>query len=468
MPSFNIPLIAPVNQNVDPIALEVFAAEIRDGYIDDAGYLVRRAGRQLFSDIGVTGEITGLYFWEERGALIVVSEGLVYRVDRDGSSTSIGTGLTYSGTPTFAAFVQQGKQQLAIANGGSLLITDGDTSQLVTDLDLPERVSHVVHFDGFLVVNNLITGRFHYSEILDAFSWSALDFQSAESKPDPVVAMNTIGGILYAFGTRSVEAFYNEGGDAFERNRTAEVQGGILAPHSLAQIQSSLFYVDDFKRVVLLAGNGSSVISNPIGRKLEEVQDLEKSVGSVLIIGGQSFYVLRTPSRTFVYDVLHNMWHDWGHWNSFTSDYDNFDSKMITVSRAWGTAFCGGPLGKVYEMNTSYYTDEGRPMRTMIRSGYLSHGSPNLKISNRLAFRLKRGVASTSNAPDVTLRYRDEDEGAFSNEETISLGSAGESDFYVTFQANGQYRARQYELSCASDAQFIIGGIQEDVTEMVS
>ena len=56
-----------------------------------------------------------------------------------------------------------------------------------------------------MVFNELGTGRFFWSQILDPGNLDALDFASAEARPDPLVGLKVSHGELILFGSTSVE-----------------------------------------------------------------------------------------------------------------------------------------------------------------------------------------------------------------------------------------------------------------------
>jgi hypothetical protein len=464
MPSARLPLVSPVNENLDPIESTVFADEIWDGFLNEAGSLVRRPGVKDFCTLPVSTKVDGLYFWEEVGVLVAVSNGNVYTIDEDGNYTLIGNGMNFGSKVSFAAYNTSGDQRLAMCNGGSIWILKGGSLNKITDVDAPTSATNVIHFDGYLISNNLDDGTFRYSEVLNVESWSALDFGSAESKPDPIVAVRSIGGYIYLIGSRTTEVYYNDESTPFVRNRSLELPGGTLAPDSVVQVRQSLIYLDDRKRVVIHTGGDARVVSGAISQDLLELTESEEVSGASLTVSGKIFYVLRSKSETFVYDIDNGIWYRWGKWNSLTREYDNYYPAIIDFSRKWGRSFIasGSSDGKVLEVSRTTYQDEGEAIRTSVRSGYIDHGTALTKTCKTLAFRVKRGTASVGETEVlVDLRARNE-LGGWDLWKSFEIGEVGDTDFYVWFMGLGIYRARQWEVSCASNTPFIMSGVTEE------
>ena len=63
----------------------------------------------------------------------------------------------------------------------------------------------MAYLNGVMVFNELGSGRFFWRQILDPGNLDALDFASAEARPDPLVGLKASHGELILFGSTSVE-----------------------------------------------------------------------------------------------------------------------------------------------------------------------------------------------------------------------------------------------------------------------
>ena len=75
------------------------------------------------------------------------------------------------------------------------------------------------------------------SALLDGTDYDALDFTSAESKADNLVAVFSDHSELWAFGTDTIEIYYNTGGTAFPFSRInqALIERGCIGKYCIAK-----------------------------------------------------------------------------------------------------------------------------------------------------------------------------------------------------------------------------------------
>ncbi|MDB4312248.1 hypothetical protein N9937_02335 [bacterium] len=498
-----IPLFAPAQQNVDEIQLKTFASKLIDGYIDEAGFINKRPGLASFVTLGSSKKVDGLYWWNEKSLLIAVSGGAAYKITAAGAVTSLGTGLATGTRPTFAISKPAGVDTLFIANGGNVFYTTGTTLTNLEsdDTDVPDAVTHIVELDSYLIVNSVGTGQFHFSTVLDPFTWSALDFGTAEGSPDDINAIAVRGRELLLFGQRSIETYYNDGVTPFIRLQGGETASGISAPYSIVEIQGTLYFLDDKRRFVRLVGRQTEIISTPFDRTVQTLDTVADAIASDVTVAGQSFYLITFPTatrpdgsaqvgQTYVYDYRLDRWCEWAKWTG--TEYGPFKYSSHAYSIQSGINYVGSNTtdGKVYKLLRTTYQDDGSDIRTVINSGYFDHGSMTKKKSRRLMGRIKRGIGLdvTDLLDDtgdvlldhlgdamqdgvistVSIKHRDETQTSYGGEITFDLGVTGDENFYFDIMQGGIYRARSYEIVNASNTPFIMGDMEEEVELLTS
>ena len=116
--------------------------------------------------------------------------------------------------------------------------------------------------------------------------------------------------------------------------------------------------------------------------------------------------------------------------------------------------------GYIYEIKDNIYTDNGDILKTVRRTGHITHGTNSLKKSHELRLRIKRGVGSISEDVVMMMRWRD-DNGEWGNEQMLSLGKVGDKDIFVTLKPMGFYHSRQYEFSHTDNSQFVLIDAEE-------
>ena len=114
----------------------------------------------------------------------------------------------------------------------------GSTFAVITDTDW-KPASHVAYINGIMVFNELGTGRFFWSQILDPGNLDALDFAQREARPDPLVGLKVSHGELILFGTTSVEWWVPTGNflAPFQRLPGAVIDIGCYSGHSHPHVQ---------------------------------------------------------------------------------------------------------------------------------------------------------------------------------------------------------------------------------------
>ena len=76
MATARIPLTdAKLFTNVDESVINAPAADMYDGYVDEAGAFNRRPGMSQFVDLGTDAPVDGIFYWPEVDYLVAVSKG---------------------------------------------------------------------------------------------------------------------------------------------------------------------------------------------------------------------------------------------------------------------------------------------------------------------------------------------------------------------------------------------------------
>lgn len=498
-----VPLFSPAQQNVDQIQLKSFASKLIDSYIDEAGYINKRPGLEAYATLGSSAAVDGLLWWDEKSLLIAVSGGNVYKIDGTPTVTLLGTGLQTGTRPIFALAKPAGVDTVFLANGGNVFYTDGTTlTNLETDdPDVPDAVTFLVQLDSYIITNNVGTGKFHFSSVLDPFTWSALDFATAEGQPDDINGIAVRGRELLLFGPRSIEAWYNDGVTPFIRFQGGEISSGLSAPYTLTQVDDVFYFLDDRRRFVRLVGRQTEIISTPFDRTVQSLDTVADAYADDVTVAGQSLIVITFPSAartdgsselgvTYVYDYRLNRWCEWAEWKG--TEYSHFKCLSYAYSNPDGVNYVGSNTtdGDIYKLNRTTYLDDGAEIRTVINSGFFDHGSMAKKKSRRLMGRVKRGIGTDVTAledhlgseiidwlgdtisdgvvPTMTIKHRDETEATYGGEITFDLGTTGDENFFFDIRQGGIYRARSYEIVSNTNTPFIMGDMEEEVELLTS
>jgi hypothetical protein len=356
-----------------------------------------------------------------------------------------------------------------MANGGPMVYTTlAGPLTTVADADAPTQVSHVAYMDGYILANNLNSASNQYiqfSAINDLTTWAALDTFKAEGEPDAVVAFQEGFRELLLLGRRSVEFWVNDGTTPFSRLPGAVQSFGTEAPYSLARVGGTWMWLDHERRMVTMQGRQVQRVSTPYDRVLQRYTSVSDAVAYTVSVDGFPLYVLNFPTarQTLVYNYETQQWHKWGYWDTGSATYQRFRGLSYCYARAWNLHLVGDHTnGIIYKMDRTVYSDNGNPMRTLIRTGHYSHGREFTKRSDLLRLRCKRGVATggVSN-PIVSVRRRVNNGAQWQNERFGSLGQVGQHELHLDYRRNGIFKTCQLEIVHSDPTEFILVGAQE-------
>lgn len=463
MPKIKIPFKGKLYQNVDEIELNEFTPLLIDGWVDEFGFTHKRPGLVQLVDLGTSAPVDGVFWDDVFGCLYAVSNGKIFKVtDKEGTNSDItGDALLAGSRPSF---VQTGTYAV-FANGSKMVYYDNsDNTAFIPGAVAPDEVTHLAFLDGYLIANHINDSKFYFAA--DILSWNALDFATAESKPDFIRAIGVAWNELLLAGNQSMEFWQDDGVSPFSRLSGALVERGIGSIYTLKLIDNNWFFIDSERRLIRLEGRSPKVISTPIEKQLQTGAGIAGIMADHITVGGKALYALHCPDDdlTYVYDYKNNDWALWGKWDSESAIYNRWLGNTVAYSPAWNLHIVGSRVdGKLYKMSDSYYDDAGATIRTIRRSPYTDHDTYVQKRCNALTFKFKRGVGLSGDSPHATLRWRDDGSKIWSNEVMIDLGAIGETEALVTIGRLGIYRLRQYELVMSDAAPFILMDCEADI-----
>lgn len=168
----------------------------------------------------------------------------LYRVNSDGTTTSLGT-ITGAGQ---VSMVDNGTQLCIVVPGSTgYIYTVAGGLVTISDADYTANPSlQVVFKDGYFI--HITASKFFISALNDGTAYDALDFAAAEVLPDKITAAHVNRNVLYICGTETIEPFQNIGGEGFPFQRIA---GGVVAKGVKGK-----FSLKDFDNSFLFFGGG--------------------------------------------------------------------------------------------------------------------------------------------------------------------------------------------------------------------
>jgi hypothetical protein len=454
----------PVFKNADPAAVPPgFAVEAFNCYPSAAGSLTDRPGHLPWLDLNTGRRISGLYWWEQKRAVAVTSGSSAFLITSpSGSLQSISGGnLLLDQRPTFA----EDRTRLYLANGSRIHYTDGSVPlEEITDPDAPLQVTHVAFLDGYLLAFQRNGRIFQHSLLDDSLSWNALDQFLADGLIDKLVALVVAHQRIYAFGTKSVEVWFNDGVTPFRRNSNTLIQRGTLSPHTIALANNTFYFLDQERRFVRLQGLTPQVVSTAYDRELRTFGTVEDAIFNVYNIRGKNWLVMSFPTegRTIAYDYLNDQFDgDWSLWDQANGRHTEFLGQTHVHVPDWNMHIVGDrSTGKLYQMSESAYNDAGQIMARAWEGPPNDQGTLANKSNEWLRARLKRGQTDLPVNPVVQLRWRDSN-GLLSLPQPMDLGALGQGEDYLNLPPMGDYISRALRLEWSDNAPVEIYSLEE-------
>lgn len=467
MPWKKTPLFGQSYESVDEVELDDLRAMVQDFYVNELEHLLKRPCLESFVDLGTLSSVDGLFWWEQEQAVIAVSGGRVWKItDQSGAKTEL-TGSTELLIGAQVSIDTDGTKVI-LANGGKMVHTTiGGPLTTMADADAPIQVTHVAFLDGYILANLVNSKKVFRSDLNDLTGWQALNFFSAEGDPDNVLALKQAYRELILLGSQSVEFWINDGSTPFSRLSGSVQPFGISAVYSLQLAGNTWIWLDQNRQLVTMQNRVIVPVSNPYERIIQEMLSVDDAVSQILRVDHHIFYVLTFPTgaTTLVFNVKTPRWQRWGTWDGTTASYKRWRPQSGCYARTWNMRLVGDHQnGKIYKATRSVFQDDGATVRSLVRTGHISHGTSTDKRSNEVRITAKRGVANAAVAdPQLTMRVRRDNRPFFGNERWLKLGQVGKQELHLHARRNGMYRTAQFEFVHSDATDCILVSAEEDI-----
>jgi hypothetical protein len=409
-------------------------------------------GKTLFAEFGDTPVRGGLSFGDY---LYLVHRGNFYRVNNAGSIELVGAIGSTSGFVSMAT------------NGLELFIADGTanayyytfSSNTLAASDSP-ALSTVCFLDGYIIGNEEGTGKYYWSDLYDASTWDALNFASAESNPDDLVAVFADQGAVMLFGTFTTEIVGNAGQEEqpFIRVGTP-IEWGLVSKSSIAKLGDQVAFLARNRmgeaQVILMRGYSTQRIStHDIERIINNSGTLESATAFSYMINGHQFYQLNAAGKSFIYDLSTGVWSRVKA-NNIDNDRGNLGFNLI--NRIIVSDFENGNL---YTVSDDVYDDNGDPLVMNITGSHIIKSQQKVSI-NELFVDMEVGVGATTGQgvnPQIVLEVSRDSGHTWGNPIWKSFGRIGEYLSRVSFFRLGRGYSFTFSLTISDPVKRCILG----------
>ncbi len=399
------------------------------------------------------------------GVYYCVNGDSLYSVTSDATVTNLGT-ITGSGFCDFASSADQ----MIITTGGTAYVYTDNLAE-ITDPDLVNPTTVGYLNSQFIFDNNDgNSGEFITSAIGDGSDVSALDFAIAESHPDDIKRVVIANELVYFFGGKTIEPWFNSGvgRPPFDRVNGRVRPYGLIGPQAVDTLGEFTYFIDDKRRPHIMSGFSVQPIGDvPLVDEWETYSTVSDAIGFAYTMADQTFFQVSFPTadKSWLFHAQSNSWVQTAY------SADEVRHRGASHQYVYGKHLIADHSnGNIYEYDFKTYTDNGQPIvrervTAAIHGGL--YGAPGAEIFyGRVEFDLQTGEGLlTGQGVDPTLMVsRSDDRGrTWSAEEHYSLGVQGDYLKRVTLHNEGSARERIYKLRFTDPVPFTLMSANADV-----
>ncbi len=329
--------------------------QLSEGGKDDY-VLMPFPGLKLFVE---GGEELDRGLWRMAETLYQVKGNTLYRIDSQANSQSVGS--------------IPGNERCIMADDGINLFivtnssvyhynSDNETVTKITDPDIDGAKSVDFINNQFIYTKDKFTT---ISSVGDGTQASGLNVIGAETKPDKLIRDYVFEQVIWRFGERTVEGWWNSGvgQPPIERLDGQMFDVGCVAIHSIAQTDEAFYWIGDDYAIYRATGGAKQRIStDAISNQLKSFGDVSDAIGNTFTIQGQNFYMISFPSGGATF-VNNESLGDKG-WFELSSGFDGDIYQASEVISCYGKNIVSDyTTGNLYELDINTYTNNGDPMR---------------------------------------------------------------------------------------------------------
>ena len=416
-------------------------------------------GLTLLSTLPFT--IRGLYAVDT--TLYAVAGANFYKIDALGVVTFIAT--MSSSISAVVGMAWNGTQLIAVDGSNGYIYTPStNIGAKITSANFPNGCTSVVYIDGYFLVNVAGTQQFYKSSLYDGTTWAALDFASAESNPDNVVAIDNMSSTLVLWGSSSIEFWQDTGGFPFPFSRLsgATSQWGLAALWSRAFVGNAICFLaqnsQGAAQVMMLNGYSPTRISTTdIEHLIMGMSMISDAVAYSYMIDGAVMYQLTFPTanKSLLWDSATKMWSVVQSGVSRQGNRHNTTLGVSFNSMYYVTDYLNGNL---YKLDQANYTENGAAVLRQITSRHIENDGSYFGISEILLDMDTGNVPQLGQGSDPQLMISvSKDNGrTFGADRIVSIGKVGQYLYVGKATRFGISRDFVFMISCTDPVPFII------------
>lgn len=466
MPKGQIPI---ANGFYESESLPISAQECVNWYPN----IVQAAGLSQETLFGTPGTnqlaTTGLVDQQNRGAH--VKNGIPYFVNGN-ALYILNRVVAADGTETFStvnlgtvegiggvSMSDNGTQLMILVPGGKGYIYDEAAGTPFLEITDPNFVANgapqYVKFLGGYFACSTDSKKWIISALNDGNTWAALDFSSAESDPDDIVAPVVFRNKIFITGSETTEAFQNTpngSGFPFVRSNIF-MSTGCYAPLSLITAHNTFMMigggVNESPAIWQFTGASfqkvsTTAIDNVLSGFSEDI--IAAAFSFSYADKGAYFIGFTINNFTIVYDVISQKWHE----RKSVISGDSVRWRVNSLVTAYGRVLVGDSQdGRIGELDSNVYTEYGNNILRVIATQPFSNLGYSVKVP-MIELTIESGVGNSDREDPVISMDISDDGKTFTYERSRPMGEIGEYDRRAVWYRNGRaprFRVLRFKMS---------------------
>ena len=384
-------------------------------------------GLSLFLNQGST-PWRGLHTFLPNGLVYGVHRNTFYSIRGDGVTTAYGT----IGTSEGRVGITDDGFKVVVVDGSEIYTYNTTTPATpiaaVADVDRPTSPNTCIVQAGRILTDEDATGQFKGSGVLAPGTWAALDYATAESAADNVVRLINYHGTATLMGTRTIEYWQNVGGAGFPyaviSQATQEI--GLAARWSVGGFMGSFAFLAQNREgqvfIGMLEGYQVKRISNfELDHIINNYSQLSRATGFGFMLGGHALYQINFPGpgKSWLYDGSTQ------YWSELRYGADARHRAEISAEQNGSILVSDYEDGKIYKIGSSYLSDNGADIITVLRGRHISKNKKNIRIAS-LEIGIEPATTTVQTADPVAgLRISKDGGHSFGTQTFAKMGKVG-------------------------------------------
>jgi len=388
---------------------------------------------------------------EVNGVVLAALDNRLYTISLSGGTYTITNIGALSGTKT-VYFARNNKSPtpdiVAVTDSTAYIIdiTTGASAYPDADVGSPNSVTSL---DGYFVFS-YGNARMRSSALNDT-AINTLDTAFAESRPDGLLRVITIGKYLMAFGTQTVEIWLNAGNPvAFPFSRLDVIPRGLAAADAVAGQQSewsnTILFVGTDNVVYRINGSVAEPVSSPsVAKALERLTDKTTLRALVYDHEGHAVWSLSSSDWTWCRDVSTGSWFE-------RRSYGADTWRAAAAVKCFGKWVIGDTAtGKFGVVDPDYAFEFGDALEAEATSATMS-GFPLRAIPSRLVLDIMAGTGESDGAdpiatnPQCSVSWSKDGGASFGSPVLREMGQQGDYRKVVSVNRLGMSSAKGIQI----------------------